>query len=46
MTEWTEAIALDRFFDETVYVTICQSMKIDNNLTYKDEISSFNKIER
>ena len=25
---WTEAIALDRFSEETVYATICQGMKI------------------
>lgn len=25
---WTEAIALDRFFEETVYATICQGRKI------------------
>jgi hypothetical protein len=26
MTGWTEAIALDKFLDETIYATICHGM--------------------
>jgi hypothetical protein len=28
ITGWTEAIALDKFLDEPIYVTICQGMNI------------------
>ena len=28
VTGWTEAIAVDKFLDETVYATICHGMKI------------------